>query len=66
MPRKCSIGSKFSKMSYFNDNFRKFENFGKEKEFIYFLMRSCSTSYPSGNQVDGSPLVAMPIRGELA
>ena len=26
----------------------------------------CSTSYLSGNQVDGSPLVAIPNRGELA
>ena len=27
--------------------------------------RSCSTSYPSGNQVDGSPLVAMTRRVEV-
>ena len=31
-------------------------------ERIIFLMRSCSTSYPSGNQVDGSPLVANKYR----
>ena len=33
--------------------------FKKMKDF--FLLRSCSTSYPSGNQVDGSPLVAIMI-----
>ena len=39
-----------------------FENFEKEKEIFIFLRRSCSTSYPSGNQVDGLPLVAMVYR----
>ena len=42
-----------------------FENLEKEKE-NGFLMRTCSTSYSSGNQVDGSPLVAIPNRSELA
>ena len=46
--------------SKFGRNFKKikkpcnFENFGG--------MRSCSTSYPSGNLVDGSPLVAIITR----
>ena len=28
----------------------------------FLFVRSCSTSYPSGNQVDGSPLVAIITR----
>ena len=48
---------------YFGENFKIFENFKKNR--IFFL-RSCSTSSPSGNQVDGSPLVAKLNRIELA
>ena len=59
MLRKSSIGSKFFlklsflvKISKISKNLGKIENFHEGG-------RSCSTSYPSGNQVDGSPLVAI-------
>ena len=39
---------------------RNFENLEKMKEWqVNRGMRFCSTRYPSGNQVDGSPLVAI-------
>ena len=59
MKFQSSIGSKL------------FENVEKWKEFLFFLKKSeklkmtagegsCPWSSPSGNQVDGSPLVAVP------
>ena len=50
---------------HFWSKFRKFRKLSKKLQ-IHRGSRSCSTSYPSGNQVDGSPLVAIPNRGELA
>ena len=57
MPRKSSIGSELFKKLNFQSKFRKFEISGNLK--ILRGMRSCSTSYSSGNLVDGSPLVAI-------
>ena len=51
--------------SHFGQNLKKFKKFQKLRKYLFLLM-SCSTSCPSGNQVDGSPLVAIPNRGELA
>ena len=46
-----------SKSSKFGRNLKKFE---KSDNFENFVEGgACSTSYPSGNQVDGSPLVAI-------
>ena len=38
----------------------------REKEVHRDRGGACSTSYPSGNQVDGLPLVAILTRGEIA
>ena len=57
MAEKSSIGfSGFAKLTFFGRNFEIFQNFENFENFQG--RRSCSTSYPSGNQVDGSPLVA--------
>ena len=47
----------FRKVDILARNFENFENFRKKWQF-HWGGRSCSTSYPSGNQVEGSPLVA--------
>ena len=60
---KSSIHSGYLKMLDFNENLF-FLKYKKTKRKYFF--RFYSTSYPSGNQVDGSPLVAIPNRGELA
>ena len=56
---KSSIGLKFLKMLDFWWKFLKFLKISKNNRKLYFFVRFCSTSYPSGNQVDGSPLVAV-------
>ena len=50
----CKLFPKFEIWS----KFRKFRKISKFWKFCRG-MHSCSTSYPSGNQVDGSPLVAI-------
>ena len=58
MPGKSSIGfSGFEKLTFLVE-IPKISKF-LEKLQIHRGRRSCSTSYPSGNQVDGSPLVAI-------
>ena len=66
MPEKSSIGfSGFEKLTLFVE-ISKIPKI-LEKIQIHRGRRSCSTSYPSGNQVDGSPLVAIILnRIELA
>ena len=65
MPRKSSIGAElFRKVQFLIEISKISKNLEKSKNNREG--RSCSTSYPSGNQVDGSPLVAIPNRGELA
>ena len=58
MLRKSSIGAElFSKVEILVEISKipkNLENFKRDQG-----RRSCSTSYPSGNQVDGSPLVAI-------
>ena len=57
MPRKSSIGfSGFEKLTFLVE-ISKISKNSKQLQ-IHRGRRSCSTSYPSGNQVDGSPLVA--------
>ena len=61
MLRKSSIGfSSFEKLLFWVEISKISKIFGKLK--ISRGRRSCSTSYPSGNQVDGSPLVAISRR----
>ena len=65
MSEKSSIGfGGFEKLTFLVE-ILKFSKISKIFK-IFKGKRSCSTSYPSGNQVDGSPLVAIPNRGELA
>ena len=47
----------FEKLTFFVEMFKIRKNLENLK--MRRGMRSCSTSYPSGNQVDGSPLVAI-------
>ena len=49
-----------NKVDIFCWNFEIFQNFPKNEKISEG--RSCSTSYSSGNQVDGSPLVAIMTR----
>ena len=61
IPSKSSIGfSRFEKLTFLVE-ISKISNIF-EKLQIHRGRRSCSTSYPSGNQVDGSPLVAIITR----
>ena len=52
--------------------FKNFEKIEIEKEIMgekdvnRERCGACSTSYPSGNQVDGLPVVAILTRGEIA
>ena len=48
----------FSKVDIFGRNFENFPKFSEKYQF-HRGTRSCSTSYLSGNQVDGSPIVAI-------
>ena len=58
MPWTSSIGAKlFSKVEILVEISKISKNLKNLKRDSGG--RSCSTSYPSGNQVDGSPLVAM-------
>ena len=51
---------RFRKVKIFDENFENLQNSKKHRE-----KRSCSTSYPTGNQVDGSALVAIiPVQEE--
>ena len=58
MAGKSSIGFSGSEKLTFLVEIPKISKF-IEKLQVHRGRRSCSTSYPSGNQVDGSPLVAM-------
>ena len=59
MSRKSSIGLKFfQKFKFLVEISRILKNL--EILVKPFERRACPTSYPSGNQVDGSPLVAIP------
>ena len=55
---QSSIGSKLFEKVEKCEDFRKFQNLWK----IIGGRGSCPSSFPSGNQVDGSPLVAIPNR----
>ena len=60
MPGKSSIGfSGFKKLAFLVE-ISKISEFLKKSQ-IHRGRRSCSTSYPSGNLVDGSPLVAVEL-----
>ena len=63
MPRESSIGSElFEKVQFLV----KIPKISKNLENLKKSRCSCSTSYPSGNQVDSSPLIATLNHIELA
>ena len=62
--RNDNAGEKFYLVQTFSkvQNLVEISKISKNLENLKISLRgrACSTSYPSGNQVDGSPLVAIP------